>query len=623
MPKLLKFFFTVGGVGLLLGAFVTDRLTSFGERFRFGFFGFLILSICYPSATVNCFKWLWRAIVSVIDWICKDSQEARQEPNWDLKLDTKPKTKPTMTIETLNEKHSVNEITTEQEYREFLASHICWKSFIAKVVGVTYPNDDGTDRQEILSQCLCGESVAFYWHEFCGAPACAVITDYGQIGYLRAELAAELNMEYGGDEYIIEAHISDITGGFDGLSYGCNLMISIYRITQEEITQEIPATPEILKRTPQASPVTPKETVLKKNCNSSIAKPISRGLPIDDNECENEAREDTPPDMFSHIRDPKVMAHYIALDIETTGFNREKDKIIEIAAIHYVFDTEVERFHTYINPGIPIPEHITELTGIRQSDVDGAPLIDDIKNSFHRFINNYPIVGHNLVAFDWPFLKENIIINEPCLLIDTLEMAKKVFPELPSHKLSDLNYWFDLNDGLSHRADADASAANALMWACLYPDRYELQYKAAIQFGVPKTQNARAPAKNNSFEKVRITDIKPTSEPPVHPGPLYGKKIVFTGELSITRNEAMQMAVNAGALLRTGVSHKTDYLVIGKQDLSVVGDDGMSVKEEKAHELNKSGKGCVQIINESEFMNLIKAVPELDTKTEQSKGLTG
>ena len=168
---------------------------------------------------------LFATISVLIYWLYKERGLFKRRP------------KPTVTIETLNEDRPALEIKTEQEYGEFLNSYSLIRSFITKVVGVTYPNDDGTDRQEILSMCVSGEPVAFHWHTFRGAPACAVITDHGQIGYLSADLAADLDMDYGGEEYIFEGHISDILGGEDGLNYGCYIMLSIYgsRVVEENV----------------------------------------------------------------------------------------------------------------------------------------------------------------------------------------------------------------------------------------------------------------------------------------------------------------------------------------------------------------------------------------------------
>lgn len=327
----------------------------------------------------------------------------------------------------------------------------------------------------------------------------------------------------------------------------------------------------------------------------------------------NNSSDESQPDVFEDIRDPKIMAHYIVLDIETTGFSFQCDKIIEIAAIHYVFGEEAKRFHTLINPQMSIPKHITGLTGIRQTDVDDAPLLDDVADDFRAFIKGYPIVGHNIVQFDLPFLEAHLDLDKPPIVIDTLDMSRVVFPMLPSHKLTDLNFWFNLDSGVSHHADTDAAATNALMWACLYPDKHASNYRKAVRDGLPETKRKHKPKSQHRAEPVSISEIKPSQSRAIIPGPLCGKKIVFTGELSIARKDAMQMAVDSGALLRSGVSGKTDFLVVGRQDLSVVGSDGMSSKQEKAQEINASGKGRIKIIDESEFMSMVTYAPDSDT----------
>lgn len=140
----------------------------------------------------------------------------------------KRKTIPTMTLDSLQKSECIPEIVTEEEFNHFLESNTLIRSFITKVRGVTYPNDNGSSRQEILSQCLIGEPVVFHWYTFNGAPACAVISEHGQIGHLAADLAADLDNDYASDDYCIVANISDITGGENGLHYGCNILLSIY-----------------------------------------------------------------------------------------------------------------------------------------------------------------------------------------------------------------------------------------------------------------------------------------------------------------------------------------------------------------------------------------------------------
>ena len=309
----------------------------------------------------------------------------------------------------------------------------------------------------------------------------------------------------------------------------------------------------------------------------------------------------------------ECLSEYIVVDIETTGFDFQNDRIIEVAAIKYKYGKKSSEFHSLVNPGRAIPEDITSLTGIAQSDVDSAPYIDDIAHEFLCFIADFPIVGHNALTFDIPFLSAQMKTEFTNVVIDTLPMARKVFDILPRHKLEYLNEVLQLQGSVSHRALHDVEATNALMWACMAPRRYEtkvwrarldnLTCKPATQQRKKAVSHARL---NGPFEKVDIKAITPSCDSIDQYNPLYGKNIVFTGELSIPREKAMQLAVDCGAILKTGVSGKTSYLVVGQQDKSIVGADGMSSKEEKAHELNKSGKAHINIITEQEFICLAK-----------------
>ena len=92
-----------------------------------------------------------------------------------------------------------------------------------KVVGVTFKNEDGTDRQELLSCVSPGDMLDLEPYEYNGAPAMKVMHAVGCIGNLKAELAADLCK----NEYITyTAEVLEVTGGEDGKSYGCNIEIT-------------------------------------------------------------------------------------------------------------------------------------------------------------------------------------------------------------------------------------------------------------------------------------------------------------------------------------------------------------------------------------------------------------
>ena len=304
-----------------------------------------------------------------------------------------------------------------------------------------------------------------------------------------------------------------------------------------------------------------------------------------------------------------VLSNYVVVDIETSGLDKHTDRIIEIAAARYEYGRLMDKFQTLVNPGVMLTPDIMTLTGITQADVDTAPLLEDVAADFLSFIGGLPLIGHNAISFDIPFLSAQLNFDIVNPLIDTLPMARAVYDKLPRHKLDYLKSVFGFDYGTSHRAMADVETTNALLWACLAPNKYESKMRAAHldavlsgeksqQIGRCKTRVAR------KDKQIKIKDIKATVEvDPTHP--LFGKSIVFTGELSIPRKDAMQMAVNSGAILKTAVSAKTNYLVAGTQNLDLVGEDRMSDKERNAIQFNRTKKANIEIISEEQFIDLV------------------
>jgi DNA polymerase III epsilon subunit-like protein len=123
------------------------------------------------------------------------------------------------------------------------------------------------------------------------------------------------------------------------------------------------------------------------------------------------------------------------VDIETTGFDRRWDSIIEIAAVLYNTDLkkQIITFHEYIKPYKKIPENIEQITGITNDQVKGCRAEEDVVKDFIQFIQEYApdaIVGHNYDAFDGEFFKSKAgyyFMSWPNIrTIDTLKIARQV-----------------------------------------------------------------------------------------------------------------------------------------------------------------------------------------------------
>ncbi|MBR5094481.1 MAG: hypothetical protein IK095_05250 [Oscillospiraceae bacterium] len=306
---------------------------------------------------------------------------------------------------------------------------------------------------------------------------------------------------------------------------------------------------------------------------------------------------------------------YVVLDLETTGLSCKSDQIIEIAAVKYHYGIEQDRFERLVDPGCPIPMLANMITGITDSDVHGSPSVDRVLPELLSFLGDLPIVAHN-APFDRSFLlgaASACGLTLPNKWIDTIPLAKKAFPSAGNYKLEYLKSYLDLPEVVSHRALPDVYTTAALFEACNTALRTVQAAKAAGS-GLPADSQEQAVSTEEEtqedtgarhFRSLRPSSFQPTVPEIDTSGALFGKTIVFTGELSISRREAMQLAVNVGAMVKSSVSKKTDYLVVGTQDIALIGGNGMSTKEEAARALNSSGKAHVQMIDETDFMKLL------------------
>jgi ATP-dependent DNA helicase DinG len=155
-------------------------------------------------------------------------------------------------------------------------------------------------------------------------------------------------------------------------------------------------------------------------------------------------------------------APLVVLDIETTGFDPERDRIIEIAAAVLEGPEVVSRFQTLVDPGGPLPHEIARLTGISDEELDGAPPAETAVHDLTEFVAGRDMVAHN-AGFDRSFLTR--VPGGEALTgawLDSVQAALIAFPRLRSHRLRDLAAAFGACPP-SHRA-ADDVEALAFLW---------------------------------------------------------------------------------------------------------------------------------------------------------------
>ncbi len=151
---------------------------------------------------------------------------------------------------------------------------------------------------------------------------------------------------------------------------------------------------------------------------------------------------------------------FVVFDIETTGLSKYKNRITEIGAVKVENGKITDTWSSFVNPGEPIPAEIVKLTGITDEMVADAPEIKDVIGDFLKFCEGSVLVAHN-APFDVGFMQVNA---ERCgarfdfCYLDTLTLARCMYPELNNHKLNTLAKHLHVMLEHHHRAVDDAKA---------------------------------------------------------------------------------------------------------------------------------------------------------------------
>ena len=146
----------------------------------------------------------------------------------------------------------------------------------------------------------------------------------------------------------------------------------------------------------------------------------------------------------------------VVLDLETTGTWIEKDKIIEIAMVKCLPTGERETFDQRVNPGIPIPAKVTEITGIKNEDVMDKPLFLEIARAVVDFIADADLAGFNVERFDIPLLSREL--QEAGLKLDV--NARHIYD---AQKIYHLNAKRDLSAAYQFYCHKELQGAHAAL----------------------------------------------------------------------------------------------------------------------------------------------------------------
>ena len=212
------------------------------------------------------------------------------------------------------------------------------------------------------------------------------------------------------------------------------------------------------------------------------------------------------------------LQNFICLDLETTGLNPKKDRIIEIGAVKVRKGEIIDTFQSLIDPKQEVEERVESLTGISSKELQGQPTIQEILPGLKEFLEEDVLLGHR-VLFDYSFLKR-AFTNEKIAFerkgLDTLKLARQFVTDCESKKLESLCQHYGIKHQ-AHRALGDALATvelyQILVEKYYQEDAFEpknLEFKVKKESPITRAQKERLTlllAKHNLVPKCEIASM--------------------------------------------------------------------------------------------------------------------
>jgi DNA polymerase-3 subunit epsilon len=280
------------------------------------------------------------------------------------------------------------------------------------------------------------------------------------------------------------------------------------------------------------------------------------------------------------VVDHLTMASFVAVDVETA--NPQTASVCQVAAVAFDGERVAGRWASLVHQ-VDFSPINTRLHGLRAADVAGAPRVEDVLPQLRAFLEGRPAVMFS------PFTRGSLdraaelvgVERVASSWVDVLRLVRRHLPSVRAgFALSDVAAQLRVPLERPHYAPAEAEAAGRVL------------LEVAARAGRPLAE---------------LLEVAPPTvgAPGPRGGPLTGETVVFTGALVMVRADAAAIAEEAGAAVDGNVTKRTTVLVVGDQDVRIVGADGKSSKHEKAEKLIEAGQP-IRIVGESDFFALVR-----------------
>lgn len=261
----------------------------------------------------------------------------------------------------------------------------------------------------------------------------------------------------------------------------------------------------------------------------------------------------------------------VYVDVETTGIGYRTSRIIEFAAIRVENGSVTNVFKTLINPGVPIPYHISSIAGISDEDVYDAPYFNEVAEQISSILNGAIFIAHN-VRFDYSFIKRQLelcnISYSPRMLC-SVRLSRALYPNEKGHGLEAIIKRFGIKTVARHRAYEDAEAVMKFL-AIAYAEHGYDNFNEAISKQL-KHRSAPPNVKVGAFDNIPNTTgvytFKDESGNPIYIGKSVSlrKRIMSHFAQDTAIDKEMKLSLHTHHISFTETANELEALLLESQ----------------------------------------------------------